>query len=82
MRSYYKIAFTQVNHALNNWCQPCQYCYNLDGLPTHGCRLSTRIFAVSYDWLTKSSDEMSTKTSRILVLVLVDEKTLHLTKLA
>jgi len=38
---------------------------------THGCRLSTRIFVVSYDWLTKSSDEMSMKTSRILVLVSV-----------
>ena len=39
---------------------------------THCCRLSsTRIFAVSYDRLTKSSDEMSTKTSRILVLVSV-----------
>jgi len=32
---------------------------------------STRIFAVSYDRLTKSSDEMSTKNSRILVLVFV-----------
>jgi len=37
----------------------------------HGCRLSTRIFAVSYDWLAKSSDEMFTKTSGILVLVSV-----------
>jgi len=26
-------------------------------------------FAVSYDWLTRSSDEISTKTSQILVLV-------------
>ena len=39
---------------------------------THCCRLSSmRIFAVSYGRLTKSSDEMSTKTSRILVLVSV-----------
>jgi len=37
----------------------------------HGCRLSMHIFAVSYDWLTKSSDEMWTKTSQILVLVSV-----------
>ena len=31
--------------------------------------VSTRIFAVSYDRLTKNSDKMSTKTSGILVLV-------------
>jgi len=38
----------------------------------HYCRLSSmHIFAVSYNWLTKSSDEMLTKTSRILVLVYV-----------
>jgi len=28
------------------------------------------IFAVSYDWLTKNSDEMATETSRILVYVM------------
>jgi len=38
---------------------------------THGCRLSTCIFAVSCDRLTKSSYDMSTKTARILVLVSV-----------
>jgi len=39
---------------------------------THCCRLrSTRIFAVSYDRLTRSSDEMSTKSSRISVFVSV-----------
>ena len=39
---------------------------------THCCRLSsTRIFTVSYNRLTRSSDEMSTKTARILVLVSV-----------
>jgi len=36
------------------------------------CQLSsTRIFAVSYDRLTKSSDEMSTKNAHISVLVFV-----------
>ena len=66
---------------LNNWCQ---YCYSLVGLPNlnKSKRLlllqhliivlsSTRIFAISYGRLTKSSDEMSTKNSRILVLVFV-----------
>jgi len=39
---------------------------------THSCRLSSRrIFAVSYDQLAKSSDKLSTKTSRIFVLVSV-----------
>jgi len=37
---------------------------------THCCRPSSmRILAVSCKWLTRSSDEMSTKTSQILVLV-------------
>ena len=38
----------------------------------HYCRLSSmHIFAVYYNWVTKSSDEMSTKSSQILVLVSV-----------
>ena len=49
-------------------------CYTTVALP-YCCRLSsTRIFVVSYGRLTKSSDEMSTKNSRILILVLVNEK--------
>jgi len=46
----------------------------------HCCQLSsTRIFAVIYDQLTKSSDETSTENYYfVLVLVLVDEKTLIL----
>jgi len=39
---------------------------------THCCPLSSMlIFTVSYSQLTKSSDEMSTKNLRILVLVSV-----------
>ena len=39
---------------------------------THCCQLSsTRIYAVSYDRLTKSSNKMWTKTSRISVLLSV-----------
>jgi len=63
MRSY-QIVFTQVNHTLNNWCQ---YCYNM----VDGWAVSTCIFTVSYNQLAKSSDEMSTKTSGILVLLSV-----------
>ena len=57
---------TQVSH--QNECDHTSHTVR----STHCCRLSsTRIFVVTYDRLTKSSDEMSTKTSRILVIVSV-----------
>jgi len=60
------VLFTQVSH--QNECDHTSHTVR----NTHCCRLSsTRIFAVSYDRLTKSSDEMTTKTLRILVLVSV-----------
>jgi len=77
MRSYQNV-FTQVNHTVLitgvNIATKYRVRRKHTVRSTHGCRLSTRIFAVSYDRPTKSSDEMSTKTSRILILILVDEK--------
>ena len=64
--SHLLVLVTQVSH--QNECDHTSHTVR----STHCCRpSSTRIFAVSYDRLTKSSDEMSTKTSLILVLVSV-----------
>ena len=62
--SHLLVLVTQVSH--QNECDHASHTVR----SMHCCRLSsTRIFTVSYDWLRKCSDEMSTITSRILVLV-------------
>jgi len=66
--SHLLVLVTQVGLSHQNECDHTSHTVR----STHSGRLSSmRSFAVSYDRLTKSSDEMSTKTSRILVLVSV-----------
>ena len=70
----YPIVFTQVNHTLItgvNIATKYRVRRNHTVRSTHGCQMSTCIFAVSYDRLTKCIDEISTKASQILVLVSV-----------